>query len=344
MSSERSATYLSTRVAILRARLLPDDQLQMLIEQPLEEGLAERFGSALLDPELDTASIERTLIRALLEDLAVIMRPLSGDARNFFTFWARRFELFNLKALIRGKLRNLPESAIERNLQEMPSFTVLDHESLLRTESVAELLRQIEAGPYGDIARQARQVLEERQDTLAVEAAIDQRYYAGLMQRVLRLPRHDRQPLYALMGSQVDKLNLTWLVRYRFAYHLSPTETYYYLIQHGAQLSRDTLLQLVELEQCDEVMEALPPALAKRLVNARNPLDVERRMEDLVRERATTAARFSHSVITRAFAYLLLRECELNRLRSIVHGKRLGLSTEFIRAVAADGAEIEGLH
>ncbi|MFM1891477.1 MAG: hypothetical protein RLZ44_554, partial [Pseudomonadota bacterium] len=41
---------------------------------------------------------------------------------------------------------------------------------------------------------------------------------------------------------------------------------------------------------------------------------------------------------------LLLRECELNRLRSILHGKRLGLAPEFVRAVAGNGGGIEGLH
>lgn len=344
MTAERAETYLNTRVAILRARLLPDAELEALIDRPLDDSLKDRLGAVLLDPELDTAAIERTLMHALLTDLAVILRPLTGASRSFFTFWARRFELFNLKALIRGKLRNLPEGEIERHLQDMPSFTVLDHENLLRTESVAELLRQIEAGPYGDIARQARQVLEEKQDTLAVEAAIDQRYYDGLVQRIRMLSQHDMEPLHALLGAQVDMLNLTWLVRYRFAYHLSPTETYYYLLHHGAQLGRDTLLQLVELEQCDEVMSALPPALRQRLSGARNPLDVERRMEDLVRERARAAARFSLSVLTRAFAYLLLRECELNRLRAIVHGKRLGLSPGLVHSAVGNGASGEELH
>lgn len=343
MSAESTQTYLNTRVAILRARLLPDDDIEMLIDGPAE-GLGGRLGKSLLDPELDTAAIERALMRALLEDLAVILRPLTGASRSFFTFWARRFELFNLKALIRGKLRHLPESEIERHLQDMPSFTVLDHESLLRTESVAELLRQIEAGPYGDIARQARQVLEEKQDTLAVEAAIDQRYYAGLVQRIRMLPQRDMEALHALLGVQADRLNLTWLVRYRFAYGLSPTETYYYLLHHGARLGHDRLLQLVELEQCDAVLAALPEPLRQRLAGSANPLDIERRMEDVVREQARAAARFSLSVLTRAFAYLLLRECELNRLRAIMRGKRLGLAPTLIHTAVGNARNGEGLN
>lgn len=337
MHVQNAHTYLNTRVAILNARLLPEQAIAALIESPLDEGLAKRLGPALVDIDLDTAAIERSLMRALLADLAVILRPLTGAARAFFIYWARRFELFNLKALIRGKLRHLPDSEVERHLQDMPSFTVLDHERLLRTESVAELLRQIEAGPYGDIARQARRVLDQKQDTLAVEAAIDQRYYTGLVKRVHQLDKTDREPMHALMGATVDKLNLTWIVRYRFAYGLSPTETYYYLIQHGYRLRHHDLLTLVELEACDAVMAAVPTALHAYLGGVRSPLEVERRLEDMVTGCARAAVRRSPSVITRAFAYLLLRECELNRLRAIVHGKRLGLAADLLHVAVGDG-------
>ena len=342
MQVQNGHTYLNTRVAILRARLLPESTIADLIEAPLDEGLAKHLGPALIDPELDTAAIERSLMRALLADLAVILRPLTGNARDFLSYGARRFELFNLKALIRGKLRHLPDAEIERHLQDMPSFTVLDHERLLRTESVAELLRQIEAGPYGDIARQARQALDEKQDTLAVEAAIDQRYYSGLVKRVHQLEKNDLEPMHALLGTTVDKLNLTWIVRFRFAYGLSPTETYYYLIRHGYHLKHYDLLALVELDECDAVMAAIPAALRVYLEGVSSPLEVERRLEDMVTGRARAAARRSPSVITRALAYQLLREYELNRLRAIVHGKRLGISAELLRIAVGDGRE--GLH
>ena len=339
MQAQTGHTYLNTRVAILRARLLSERTIADLIAAPLDEGLAERLGPALADPELDTAAIERSLMRALLADLAIILRPLTGTARDFFVFWARRFELFNLKSLIRGKLRHLPDTEVERHLQDMPSFTVLDHERLLRTESVAELLRQIEAGPYGDIARQARRALDEKQDTLAVEAAIDQRYYTGLVKRVHQLEKLDLEAMHALLGVTVDKLNLTWIIRFRFAYGLSPTETYYYLIRHGYHLKHYDLLALVELEECDAVMAALPSALRAHLEGVHSPLEIERRLEDVVTERARVAVRRSPSVITRALAYLLLRECELNRLRAIVHGKRLGLGADLLHIAVGNDRE-----
>ncbi len=337
MSAISEQAYLSTRVAILRSRLMPEAEIEALIEEPLHEGISRRLGTDLSDPALDTAQIERALMRSLLDDLAVLLRPLRGGARALFIFWARRFELFNLKALIRGKLQGLPEAEIERHLQDMPAFTVLQHDKLLRAENVTELLRQIEAGPYGDIARQARNVLEEKQDTMAVEAAIDQRYYDGLISRVQRLEKTDLDAMHKLLGNQADHLNLSWLLRYRFAYNLSPSETYYYLIRHGYRLHRELLLRLVELPEQAQVVEALPESLREAIAEAGDPFEIERRLEKMVMHRAGATMVRSSSVIARAFAYLLLRESELNRLRAIILGKRLGLGVELMhKAVGND--------
>lgn len=333
--------YLSTRVAIFRSRLMPEEEIAALMEEPLDEGISHRLGLDLSDPAIDTARIERSMMRGLLADLAILLRPLSGPSRNLFIFWARRFELFNLKALIRGKLQGLSDAEIERHLQDMPEFTVLQHDKLLRAENVAELLRQIEAGPYADIARQARLVLEEKQDTMAVEAAIDQRYFAGLVSRVHRLDRIDLDAMHKLLGSQADFLNLSWLLRYRFTYQLSPTETYYYLIQHGYHLDRKRLLQLVELQEHSQVVAALPEALRGIIGEVTDPFEIERRLEHDVMRRAADSLVRSPSVIARAFAYLMLREFELKRLRAITLGKRLGLNVELVRKATGSGQKYE---
>lgn len=333
--------YLGTRVNILRDQLLPVDFFEGMIGKRLEEILSIRFGDVDFRAAPDIGMLERTLMRAMLRDVTVILRPLQGAARSFFLYWARRFELFNLKAMIRGKLRGLPEREIEPHLLHMPPFTVLPHESMLRAETVAELLRLVEAGPYASLAGQARRVLEENQDTHAVEAAIDQRYYMGLAKRVHQLPKADADPTHDLMGTVIDRINLSWLVRYRFVYRLSPTETYYFLIRHGHHLHREHLLRLVELDSIEAIVAAMPPALGDALTDARTALDIEQGLDRLVRQRATQAVRYSGSVVTRAIAYLTLREQQLAALRALIFGTRLGLSPELMRAAMRLAPELE---
>jgi V/A-type H+-transporting ATPase subunit C len=336
MSTLPSARYLDTRLTIMAAELLSAPAFERLIKQPLAQGIIPALGldAAAGSSHLLDKAAENLLSRHLLDDLDILLRPLTGQARDFFTYWARRFELFNLKALIHGKLRGLPASQIEGNLEPTPRFAVLPHEQLLRTEDVAELLRLIEAGPYGPIARQARRALEEHQDSLAAETAIDRRYFQGLLAHAQLLPEADRKPVAQLLGSQLDRLNLGWLLRYRFGYQMSPTETYYRLMRGGALLGADRLLQLVELKDLQAVLTALPETLAERLHDAADTFSVETRLETLLYEHAHTAVRHGESTVCRALGYLILRDGQLRRLRAILQGKRLGLPTELIGLAA----------
>lgn len=336
MSTLPSASYLDTRLSIMAARLLPEASFAALAARPADEGILPELGlsgSTELGPALEHAG-QNLLSHRLLDDLTIVLRPMTGPARGFFIYWARRFELFNLKALIRGKLGGLPASEIEGHLELTPGFAVLPRERLLQTEDVAELLRQIEAGPYGAIARQARRALEEHQDSLAAETAIDRRYFHGLLVQARLLPTSDRKAVLRLLGSQLDRLNLGWLMRYRFGYRMSPTETYYRLMRGGELLGHERLLHLVELGDPAAVLAALPEALAEQLQGAVDTFELENRLETLVCQRARAALRYGNPSIARALAYLLLREAELRRLRAILHGKRLQLPAELIAQAA----------
>jgi V/A-type H+-transporting ATPase subunit C len=337
VSSLPSARYLETRLSIMGSALLPDSTFAELVEKPLDQGVLAVLGlaGASVPERLSDTALENLLSHHLLQDLSVILRPLTGPARDFFTYWARRFELFNLKTLIHGKQRGLPSSEIERHLEPTPSFAELPHERLLDTEDAAELLRQIEAGPYGPIARQARRAMEEDQDTLAAETAIDKRYFRGLVAQARQLPEPDRQTVARLLGCQLDRLNLGWLLRYRFGHGMSPSESYYPLMRGGEQLGHEALLKLVELKDLQAVLAALPPGLAERLHGASDSFTVELRLEALLHERARDAFRQTNpSTTARALAYLMLRDGQLRRLRAILQGKRLGLPKPLIARAA----------
>jgi V/A-type H+-transporting ATPase subunit C len=333
--SRAADAYLQTRVSIFRANLLDDAGLRRLIELPAEEGLG-RLIPGVLDPEHDQgianpALVERALYDLLRLELGVLLRPLAGPARDFLSFWAHRFDILNLKAIIRGRLRGLPVEEISRNLFDMPPFTTLPLEQLLRTENVQELLRQLEAGRFADVAGPARRAFEESHDLLAVDATLDQRYYAGLHSRTQKLADYDRDEVQRLVGTLIDHLNLAWLVRYRFAYGLSPSETYYLLIPHGRSLHRERFLPMVEAPECHRILDHLPEGYGEVLCSADNPLHVENQLEDRMRRIAQAALATGQSALTRAFAYLVLREDYLRRVLAVVRGKYFRLDVELTR-------------
>ena len=341
MPSSRHNTYLHTRVSVLAERLLAPDEGRRLAGLDLEQ-LGCRFGlEAALEETLPATirnrAVERSLIRALMSDLSLLIRPMYGEARELVLYWARKFELYNLKALIRGKLSGEDEHAIEDNLYDVPDALALPHTALLRTESVLELLRQLEKSPYRVIAGQARQVFEERHEPFALEATIDQSYYAGLVKRARELQGVDSKEVQQVVGLQLDQLNLSWLLRYRFSYGLSPSETYYQLVPSARKLYRGTLLTLVNLPDFEKVIQSLPQPLNEVLAGLDSTVAVERRMEQHSAHLLRQLLRHSPSAVARALAYLILREMDMKRLFAAVQGRILLLRPEWLQDAIGEG-------
>jgi len=185
------SAYLDTRVSLYAGRLWPDDALTALIEAP-DGTVAERLiGHGL--PQLamgydrasgtqDPRSLEQRIIAQILDETRVLVRPQSGAARAFLTFWTARFEMSNVKTLLRSKMTNERPAAILARLIPMGTFGRLDNQGLVHAEDIGELLRRLEAGPYAGIVRRARRAFEQSHDPFSLDAALDRGYYEGLVQ------------------------------------------------------------------------------------------------------------------------------------------------------------------
>lgn len=335
MSSAAHNAYLNARVAAKSLQLLAEEDLRRFTQMNLAE-LSETFtlGAFLEESGNERAKIravEQGLIQILLAELEVLVRPMHPEERGLVISWARKYALFNLKTLLRGKIRQLDPAEIRENLYDLPESVRLSNRDLFRTESAVELLRVLEEGPLALLARQAREVYEKHQEAFALEAAIDQRYFSELARRLTRLEDPDaQQQMRRLIGSLLDRANILWLLRFRFAYALSPSETFFQLVPSPHLLHRDRLLELVALEDQARVIGALPEPLKTLLEDAGNLMEVQRRLSVHVNSIAWRLLRTGRSGVARALAYLILREVDQRQIFGLIQSRLLNLPKEFV--------------
>jgi V/A-type H+-transporting ATPase subunit C len=326
--------YLNTRVSAMSERLLAPDQMAALCELSLHE-LAERYGlQRLLEDAIDrrakSRAMKQALVGTLLDELRILVRPMGAVESGLVLAWGRKYALFNLKTLLRGKLYELDQNEISVNLYDLPEHVRLPQQELFRAEGVLELLRKLEQGPYGLIARQGREVFEKKREPFALEAAIDQRYYADMVRRTLQLRDDGVAEINQLLGAMLDRVSLLWLLRFRFSYAFSPSETFYQLVPSVRLLHRDRLLGLVNLETFAEILDALPEPLHSKLAGCDSLIEVQRRLGGHVTNEARRILSQGQSGVARALAYLILREHDLLALFSLAQGQLLGLPRELI--------------
>lgn len=317
--------YLNARVSILAGRLLPETRLMALLNQPLSSIIEDGE-----DLQANHTQIEQAWLMRMLADFQVIVRPLSGKVRELFLYWFHKRDIANIKTIIRGKVAKLDAAAISAQLLELGNLSALPTQELLRTEDIGELLRQLEKTPYASIARQARRVYEKEHQISFLDAAIDRHYLLGFVQLVQAIESREQQHFLPLIRILMDRFNLIWLLRYRFAYQLSAAETYYLLVPHSSRLNRRILQSLVEFNSLPEVIAHLPEPLYTLLLDAEDTLTVDKRLIMEIQRLAQLSLTLHQFSLAKAFAYVLLRELEMRRFMAIIKGKQLNLKQKII--------------
>lgn len=334
------SAYLDTRVTLFSGRLWSDAALDELVRIPDAQVGARLADSGL--PQLASGydkagtapyprSLEQRIIGQVLDETRILIRPLSGAARTFLDFWTARFEMSNVKTLLRSKMTEERPAAVLARLIPMGTFGRLDNQDLAHAEDVAELLRRLESGPYANIVRRARRAFEQSQDPFSLDAALDRGYYEGLVQRAAPLEEAIGARFRDLMANLIDRINLVWLLRYRFNYRLPPAQVYYLLVGSHYALSGARLRELASLETLPDVLAALPAPWQARLADAADIPAVFARMEQAATETAAATLRARAPAVARAYAYLILRERDLRAVRAVLRGRHLGLPEGDIR-------------
>lgn len=328
------SAYLNTRVSLFSGRLWQPGDYDDVLRTPDAE-MAEALGTRGL-PQLaagfdnkDLRSLEQRIIAEMLEETRVLIRPLAGEARNFLIYWIERFEVSNLKTLLRGKMTDERPASLLGRLTPMGAFARLDVQELAHVEDVNELLRRLEAGHYAGIVRAARLAFEDSRDPFVLDAVLDREYYEGLARRARSLER-ETPALARLMGPLIDRISLVWLLRFRFNYLLPPAQVYYLLVAAHYRLSAARLKDLAARESVDAVLEDLPDSLRSLLAGVTGIPEVFARMEGAAAQEAARVLGSNAPALARAFAYLILRERNLRAVRGLMRGRNLGLDTDVI--------------
>lgn len=327
--------YLETRLNLFAARLIGSRTLTGFIDLELDRMLAQINRLSAQEYTIDGATsrpVEDQLISSALADFQVLLRPFSGSERRFFYFAVRWFELVNLKVLIRGKFSGIDNAVIRQHLVDIGGFADLPIDTLLGADDPYEMLRLLETTAYAGIVRQSRRVYEEQgNDLFLLDATIDRSFFIGLYQRVDYLRRQDGTAVRKVLGSLLDRFNLVWLLRYRFAYGLSAAKSFFLLSAIGKRLHSTELMRLARLESIEEVVMELPEPYRSLLANLQQIPDMEMAMEFYAMSIAAQTMQRSDNLVARVLSYILLREAELRFLQALIKGKQLGLDHGLIK-------------
>ncbi len=285
---------------------------------------------------------QRLAVHRLARELSGLVAYLSGPPARLLHWALVRFQIEDLKVLIRTRLSKSPQSDGHEYLVPLPKEVALDAQGLSAAESLDDFVRLAPKGLLRESLRRTIEIYGDHPRPFFFEAVLDHDYFQGLLANVEGLPWEDREVVKPMFRQEVDIFHLMLVVRGKFHYGLT-LEALLPLHVPGARVTRAVFAEMLHDQDIrtsagratEFVFDVLPfeggpnhpsPAVA---VDAAG---IERLAWTRFARLANLAFRQGHVGLGAVVGYAGIRRVEVANLVTLSEGIRKGMPAEAIRA------------
>jgi len=332
-------TYLITRTHGLRTHLIHMRDIQLLakarsLKEVSDNLLRTEYGteiSKLPTKEVDAVTLEQIFLKTLVNRFFFVTREAQGKLQELLTRYCARFEVENIKRVIRAK--HSGEILEEPNLIPLPrEYTLVNFPALLNAKDVDEVVALLRETSYRPLVERL-ELYRQAGITTVLEAALDDIYFGRLWEIVSKM--HDGKGVKNLVGEEIDLRNLLIALSLKLR-DFSPNLIQETLVSSTYRIS-ESKLKLLTHARLDDVPSMLATQPYSRLVlelvnivRGGSRIPFENPFQKQLYRDATKALGTRFLEAGYVVAYLLLSECEAKNLVAIATGKQLGLPEEEI--------------
>ena len=339
--------YLNARVRGMSSHLLGADLYPALVESGGLEAFSNRLSEVPLYRQLferermagaglNVRGAEVTLLAAYVEDVGKVRKISGGAPRELIDLYLSRFDLHNVRTLVRGIVGKRISAEIVNSTIPLGSFTSAELEELSQADTVQELVSTLVTWgvPFGDILRKAVKGRDLEEEILAFEVALDGAYFPWAVESARSVK--GGEDLVEALSAEVDLRNIITLLK--LARQGAEADQSMPMIVGGGGL---TDRQLAELAAATELKGALDIVARTRysvalssieIASARQVAGVEREVERLLMRNFSKLFRKDPLGFCTILGYLWRRHAEYTDLRLVAHGLAFGLPMSSVRS------------
>ncbi|MGM9974924.1 MAG: V-type ATPase subunit [Clostridiaceae bacterium] len=324
----------NTKIKSMRSSFLTKEQFQKLINtNSFEEAirfLKEETDYKELFQGISADSIHRgqfeiILKRYHIDRLYKLTHYFSGEYKKLIKIFFMRYEIEDLKVILRSKYVNRSRAEIEDMLAYKNPLNTIDYDYLLSSSDMHQLIGRLEDSIYYKQIKPFEHTIN-KEGLFMIENNLDILFHSTLRKFIKHLDPEDREVISDIIGFEADMLNISAIYRGRKYYNLSPEVIYNYTIYDYYKLKPEIMKKLCYAKDMNEYFEILKDLPYKQII----PMNDNEDFLIEVYERASFKkfldkymAKFQLNIsVLMAFFYLL--NIEIKNIVSIVENKRYG--------------------
>jgi V/A-type H+-transporting ATPase subunit C len=321
--------------ALMRGLLTPEQMRALALKESLEgfvESLEEtQYGRISIDTEGDVSlALEKVFYQKFIERMMGIVDLAPTKIGNFLqSYYYLRFEIINLKRIIRGKFSGISEHQIIASLIPIAPYKVESYEEIVEAETYQDAVRRLEGTPYAPLISSLE--TSEKYDALwPVEIALNHLNATTVFKSLGRLPHGDRDLVRRIIQTEADVENFLVAAKQRSARErdLSPEDQFPATYGIGLHMLREA----IEADEIGSIIQGLDQPydrILAPLYEGDVALIRSRLRQHIydVAKKGRAANDFGFNVV---MAYLVFSEIEKDDLVGIAWGKTQGIPSEDI--------------
>jgi V/A-type H+-transporting ATPase subunit C len=343
----RDYGYGNARVRGMRSRLLTPRFFDELMETTDLMKIIQKLIDTEYGPDIETsiikgrtpAAMDEAFRANMVETFQKIMGFLNAEAYDLISTLLGRWDLFNIKSIVRGKHMHLKAEEIEDGLYAVGALSPVELHVLVNAEDIRAVVDTLVTwgSPYAVPMRDSLAAYDQGGNLATLELALDRYYFAWAAER-LRGRRSNVVLARRILGLQADSVNLLTTFRLLKS-DIGDMDPKMFFLPGGAFVDEALFDSMTGMSDVDEVLDALkntPYArnLEKVVANyvEEGSLSVfERALEDYVLRKAFDAGRGDPLGVGITISYLWAKQNEVTNLRIIVKGTAVGMPPDRMR-------------
>lgn len=337
--------FINAKVRAMLSRLLSNAQLEKLInaENSYDAVLVLENSPYAAIVQQDIVSkegieaVEKEFIKYDIDIHKKIIKNLSGSARKLIELLMQRYELDEIKAVLRiWNKQTEPEAA--RYLIRDTISCPIDIDNILSAQTIEDIIFILDDTPYKKPILNAREKYKHTNSLFYIEVSLDKDYFFRVWQEVDKLPKKDRNIASKLLGIEIDIENISQMIRLKQYFNLPSGEALKMVIPYGFRITTDLARKVFMADGIKTMIEGLAvkpydglsALFGKNIGHSQLYMMESVLYQILFKESKASLGRFPFNIGT-VLSYLFLKRAETRNIISILYSKSYGLNPERIR-------------
>lgn len=346
-ASKKDYGYSNARVRGMRSRLLKQSFMDGMMQAKDLGGIITSLMETEYAPDLEerllhghtAGQIDLALKDNMVRTFRKVLSLVNDESLAMLGALLGRWDLFNIKTVIRGRHMNLSAEEIVDSMIAVAQLTQIDLDELARQQNVKGVVDTLATWklPFAVPLRAAMPEYIESGNLAVLELALD-KYYMEWAAKRLKGRGVNQQLAHRFLGTQIDTIDLLTCLRLLNA-DLGDQDALRFFLLGGTYVTEGLFGDLAGMSDVDEVYDRLKRTpygrpledVAIKYIESGSVSVFERALEDYLMRRAFAAGRGDPLGVGIIISYLWMKSNEVTNLRIIVKGVSVDMPVERMR-------------